>query len=228
MTIADRLTQARERIARAAERAGRDPSTVRLVAVSKLHPPSAIREAYEAGQRDFGENYAQELVRKAEELEDLPELRWHMIGHLQTNKARLVAPRASVVHTVSSPKLAAELGRRAHVAKRIIDVLVEVNVARDPAKSGCQPEELASVLSAVTEQPALRLRGLMTMPPFTEDPEGARPSFAALRTLRDAHGGVEALPELSMGMSHDVEVAVEEGATIVRIGTAIFGARPGS
>lgn len=228
MTLAERLTQTRDRIARAAERAGRDPGTVRLVAVSKLHPASAIREAYEAGQRDFGENYAQELVRKAESLTDLPELRWHMIGHLQTNKARLVAPWASVVHTVHSAKLAAELGKRASASGRTIDVLVEVNVARDPAKSGCRPEDLPLVLSALNDQTMLRPRGLMTMPPFTEDPEGARPFFAKLRELRDAHGGAEALPELSMGMSHDLEVAIEEGATIVRVGTAIFGARPGS
>jgi len=226
MTIAERLTQARERIARAAERAGRDPNTVRLVAVSKTHPASAIREAYEAGQRDFGENYAQELVRKAESLADLPDLRWHMIGHLQTNKARLVAPLVATVHTVDSPKLAVELGRRALAAGRTINVLVEVNVARDAAKSGCSPDQLGDVLAALREQPALRTRGLMTIPPFTEDPEGARPYFAQLRELRDAHGGAEVLPELSMGMSHDVEVAVEEGATIVRIGTAIFGARP--
>lgn len=226
MTIAERLTEARVRIARAAERAGRDPSSVRLVAVSKLHPADSIREAYEAGQRDFGENYAQELVRKAESLADLPDLRWHMIGHLQTNKARHVAPAAAMVHTVDSPKLAAELGRRALAVGRTIDVLVEVNVARDPAKSGCLPEQLPEVLAAIREQSTLRARGLMTIPPFTEDPEGARPFFAMLRELRDAHGGPEALPELSMGMSHDVEVAVEEGATIVRVGTAIFGERP--
>lgn len=227
MTIAERLTQARERIAQAAKRAGRDPNAVRLVAVSKTHPASAIREAYEAGQRDFGENYAQELVRKAESLADLPDLRWHMIGHLQTNKARHVAPHVAMVHTVDSPKLAAELGRRALAAGRTFDVLVEVNVARDPAKSGCLPEQLGAVLDALRGQSALRTQGLMTIPPFTEDPQGARPYFALLRDLRDAHGGPDLLPELSMGMSHDAEVAVEEGATIVRIGTAIFGARPG-
>jgi len=226
MTIAERLTQARVRIARAAERAGRDPSTVRLVAVSKLHPADSIREAYDAGQRDFGENYAQELVRKAESLADLPDLRWHMIGHLQTNKARHVAPAAAMVHTVDSPKLAAELGRRALAAGRTIDVLVEVNVARDPAKSGCMPEQLPEVLAAIREQSALRARGLMTIPPFTEDPEGARPYFATLRELRDAHGGAESLPELSMGMSHDYRDAILEGATHLRIGTAITGNRP--
>lgn len=224
--IAHNLELVRERIARAAERAGRDPRSVRLVAVSKLHPAKAIREAYEAGQRDFGENYAQELVRKAEELTDVSDIRWHMIGHLQSNKARIVAPHMHMLHTIDSPKLAAELGRRLQALDRELDVLAEVNVARDPAKSGCAPEELERVLEGIRAQPALKARGLMTIPPPSEDPEGARPFFSALRELRDQHGGQDALPELSMGMTHDVEIAIAEGATIVRVGTAIFGERP--
>lgn len=226
IVIAERLARVRERIIRACEKAGRDPASVRLVAVSKFHPAQAIREAYAAGQRDFGENYAQELVRKAEILKDLPDLRWHLIGHLQTNKARLVAPHVAMLHTIDSRKLAIEFGRRAKAYGRIVEVLVEVNVARDPAKSGCDPEELATVLEALGEQPSLRARGLMTLPPFTEDPEGARPFFSRLRELRELHGGSHLLPELSMGMTHDVEVAIEEGATIVRVGTSIFGERP--
>lgn len=224
--IASRLAEVRGRIARAAERAGREPSSVRLVAVSKRQPAEAVREAWEAGQREFGENYAQELAHKAEALAALDGLRWHMIGHLQSNKARLVAPHVAAVHTIDSPSLARELGKRAATTGRTIDALVEVNVARDPAKSGCAPDALEPVLAAIRAEPSLRLRGLMTMPPYTDDPDAARPFFAALRELRARHGGAAALPELSMGMSHDLEAAIAEGATIVRVGTAIFGERP--
>lgn len=222
--IAKRLRSVREEISRAAEQAKRDPASVRLVAVSKRHPASAIREAYEAGQRDFGENYAQELAQKANDLADLPNLRWHMIGHLQSNKARLLAPHIAVIHTIDSPKLASELGRRCEALGRVVEALVEVNVARDPNKSGCDPADLPQVIDAIQAQPSLKLRGLMTIPPLTDDPEDARPSFAGLRALRDAQGG--ACVELSMGMSQDLRVAIEEGATIVRVGTAIFGERP--
>lgn len=224
--IAERLAQVRQRIEAAAKNAGRQAESVRLIAVSKVHPSQAIRAAYEAGQRDFAENYAQELAQKAEELADLPDLRWHMIGHLQSNKARLVAPVAAVVHTIHSPRLAGILGRRAAALGRTIDVLIEVNIANDPAKSGCMPEEVEAILGAIQREPSLRARGLMTVPPFTEDPEGAGPFFEALRELRDRFGGIEALPELSMGMTHDLDVAVAEGATMVRVGTGIFGARP--
>lgn len=224
--IASRLAEVRGRIARAAERAGREPSSVRLVAVSKRQPAEAVREAWEAGQREFGENYAQELAHKAEALAALDGLRWHMIGHLQSNKARLVAPHVAAVHTIDSPSLARELGKRAATTGRTIDALVEVNVARDPAKSGCAPDALEPVLAAIRAEPSLRLVGLMTMPPYTDDPDAARPFFAALRELRARHGGAAALPELSMGMSHDLEAAIAEGATIVRVGTAIFGERP--
>lgn len=224
--IASRLAEVRGRIARAAERAGREPSSVRLVAVSKRQPAEAVREAWEAGQREFGENYAQELAHKAEALAALDGLRWHMIGHLQSNKARLVAPHVAAVHTIDSPSLARELGKRAATTGRTIDALVEVNVARDPAKSGCALDALEPVLAAIRAEPSLRLVGLMTMPPYTDDPDAARPFFAALRELRARHGGAAALPELSMGMSHDLEAAIAEGATIVRVGTAIFGERP--
>jgi hypothetical protein len=234
-TVAERLAQVRERVARAATEAGRDPSSVRLLAASKTKSPELIREAYAAGQRDFGENYVQELADKAEALADLPDIRWHMIGHLQSNKARHVVQHASAVHTVHSEKLARELGRRAAdhpvpEARRWsgdarLVVLVEVNVGGEAQKSGCAPEEIGTVLDALDAEPALALRGLMTVPPHTDDPAGARPFFDELVRLRDAHGGVARLPELSIGMTHDLEPAVMAGSTIVRVGTAIFGAR---
>ncbi len=225
-TMAERIAAVRSRIHSAARAAGRDPSSIELVGVSKFHPAELVREAYAAGLRKFGENYAQELVAKAGALSDLPAIEWHMIGHLQGNKARLVAPLVHAVQTVDSAKLAEELGKRVAACGRRIDVLVEVTIAGESTKSGCIPAELAAVIAAVRAQPALRLSGLMAMPPFDDDPETTRPYFAALRALRDEHGGAEALPELSMGMSHDLEVAVAEGATVVRVGTAIFGERP--
>ncbi|MEB2312443.1 MAG: YggS family pyridoxal phosphate-dependent enzyme [Sorangiineae bacterium] len=224
-TVAEGLSRVRERIARAADVAGRDPASVRLLAVSKTKPASALREAYAAGQRDFGENYVQELLAKAEALADLPELSWHMIGHLQTNKARQVVRVARAVHTVDSTRLARELGKRAAGAGVLLTVLAEVNLGGEAQKSGCAPRELEDVLAASDAEPALALAGLMTVPPHTEDPAGARPYFDELRALRDAHGGAARLPELSMGMTHDLEHAILAGATIVRVGTAIFGAR---
>lgn len=224
MSVADDLARVRDRIARAAEAASRRPEDVLLVAVSKTKPPSAIREAYAAGQRDFGENYAQELADKAEELADLVELRWHFIGHLQTNKAKVVARHAHVVHTVDSAALAKELGKRAAKEERgRLPVLVEINVGGEKQKHGTTAVELGEVLEAVEAQPSLALRGLMTMPPH--DLEAARRAFEALGSLRNLHGGKSRLPELSMGMSDDLEVAIACGATIVRVGTAIFGAR---
>jgi pyridoxal phosphate enzyme (YggS family) len=213
--IAERLSVVKKRIAAA----GRD---VLLIAVSKTHSPEAIRAAYDAGQRDFGENYVQELVEKAELLSDLEGITWHMIGHLQRNKVRPVVKHASVLHTIDSKKLVEELGKRVESSLR---VLIEVNVAGDEAKSGCRPGELDILLEAVEAQPKLRLAGLMTVPPHTEDPAGARPFFDQLVEIRDANGGIERLPELSMGMTHDLEHAIAAGATMVRVGTAIFGAR---
>lgn len=245
--IADGLLAVRARIADAARADGRLPESVRLVAVSKTKPVLAIREAYAAGQRDFGENYVQELTAKASELADLPDLVFHFIGHLQRNKAKAVVGAARAVHTVDSLRLAVELGKRAQEAEdgagralrraastswlggeaadpRLV-VFVEVNVGGEASKSGCTPEDLPLVLEAVDREPALRLIGLMTLPPFTEDPHGARPYFDALVSLREAHGGPSRLPELSMGMTHDLEEAIAAGATLVRVGTAIFGGR---
>lgn len=222
--IADALAQVQDRIRRASEAASHDPSSVRLVAVSKTNPASAIREAYAAGQRDFGENYAQELAQKAAELADLSDLRWHFIGHLQSNKARVVAPAAHLVHTVDSAALAKELDRRVEKsARESLDVLVEVNVGGEAQKHGVTPAALGEIIDAVRATKTLRLRGLMTMPPH--DLEGARHAFEALASLQATHGGKAKLPELSMGMSDDLEVAVACGATLVRVGTAIFGAR---
>ena len=223
--IAASIAEVTGRIARAASACGRAPEAVKLIAVSKKKPAEAIREAYDAGQRAFGESYAQELAEKAVALADLTDLEWHFIGHLQTNKAKLVARAAHVVHTVGSEALARELGKRAASAGRSpLPVLIEVNVSGEAQKHGVAPSEIAEVMDAVRAQPALVLRGLMTMPP-AGDAEVARGVFETLASLRSLHGGAAALPELSMGMSGDLEVAVASGATFVRVGTAIFGAR---
>jgi pyridoxal phosphate enzyme (YggS family) len=225
-SIAERLAGVRQRIAEAALAARRPEEEIRLVAVSKRKPAALIREAYAAGQRDFGENYVQELVDKAAELRDLPELRWHMIGHLQRNKVRHVVGAIDTLHTIDSVRLTEELGRRAEAAALAgLRVLIEVNVSGESSKSGCQGDAIGALLEAIDRQPRLEAVGLMTMPPYTEDPAEARPYFDELARLRDAWGGARRLPELSMGMSHDLEQAVLAGATMVRVGTAIFGAR---
>jgi pyridoxal phosphate enzyme (YggS family) len=226
--VAAALEEVRARIRSAAVTSGRAPDAVQLIAVSKTHPAAAIREAYAAGQRDFGENYVQELLQKAEELRDLRELRWHLIGHLQRNKVKQVAPLVSLLHTVDSLELARELAKRVAAATpgRRLPVLVEVSIAGEEQKHGVAPTELAELFEGIQALPALSLRGLMCVPPFSEDAAAAAPHFERLRALRDEHGGVSRLPELSMGMTHDLEHAVAAGATLVRVGTAIFGARP--
>jgi pyridoxal phosphate enzyme (YggS family) len=223
--ITRRLDEVRARIREAEARARRPPGSARLLAVSKGKPAAAIRAAYAAGQREFGENYAQELEQKAAELGDLEGLVWHAIGRLQRNKAKQVVRVARMVQAVDRADLATELGKRAAAAGVRLPVLVEVNVGGEATKGGCAPGEVGAVLAAIAAQPSLTAAGLMTIPPETDDAEGARPFFRALRELRDQHGGASALPELSMGMTHDFPVAIEEGATIVRVGTAIFGAR---
>jgi pyridoxal phosphate enzyme (YggS family) len=225
VTIAEALKEVRVRIEAAATAAGRDPSRVKLVAVSKTKAPEAVREAYAAGQRMFGENYAQELAAKAEALADLPDVEWHFIGHLQTNKAKVAAKFARVVHTIDSVALARELGKRvAKEGRGPMGVLLEVNVAGEAQKAGVAPSEIAEVMRAVQDQPSLALKGLMTVPP-AGDLLATRRAFETLATLRNLHGGEAVLPELSMGMTADLEVAIACGATIVRVGTAIFGAR---
>lgn len=224
--FADRLKGVRDRIVAAARAAGRDPDEVALIAVSKLQPPEAIREACAAGLRDFGENYVQELLGKAEQLGDMPGLRFHLIGHLQRNKVRQVVGVVACIHTVDSLRLVEELDRQ--VAARCsepLPVLVEVNVGRESQKSGCAPDELGALLSAIGDKSGLRLRGLMTVPPFSDVPQESRPYFDELARLREQHGGARLLPELSMGMTADLEYAIQAGATMVRVGTALFGER---
>lgn len=224
-TIAARVASVRDRIARACERANRDPAGVLLVAVTKTWPAEVVRAAWHAGLRDFGENYAQELVDKCAALADLDGLRWHFIGHLQRNKARNVAPLVSAVHSIDSARLATEFGARALAAGRTVDAYVQVNVSGEASKSGCDPRDLGAVLAAIESCEALRLRGLMTVPPASENADDAAPVFRALVALRDAHGGAARMPSLSMGMTHDLDVAVACGATVVRVGSALFGAR---
>lgn len=230
--IAARLGEIRARVERAAAVAGR-PGAVELVAVSKSQPASAIRAAYAAGQRHFGENYVQELAQKAAELADLAELRFHLIGHLQRNKARHVVKLAQAIHSVDGVALAEELGkraqgleipepRRAFGGDSRLPVLCEVSIAGEAQKSGVAPGALGELLDAVERQPALRLVGLMAVPPLGVD---ATPHFEALARLRDAHGGAARLPHLSMGMTADFEQAIAAGATLVRVGSAIFGER---
>jgi pyridoxal phosphate enzyme (YggS family) len=236
MGVVDGVEAVRQRVARAVADSGRAPGSVRLLAVSKLKPAAAVREAYALGQRDFGENYVQELVAKAAELSELGGLRWHLIGHLQRNKARHVAEVASAVQSVDSLELVAELGKRVALAEarrvellgaegRQLDVLVEVSIAGEAQKSGVPPAELGAVLAAIEARAELRLRGLMCVPPAADDPALSRPYFERLRLLRDEHGGRERLPELSMGMTADLEQAIAAGATWVRVGSAIFGER---
>ncbi|HEY6937076.1 MAG TPA: YggS family pyridoxal phosphate-dependent enzyme [Terriglobales bacterium] len=230
-SVVKNLAAVRERIAAAARRAGRRPEEIALMAVSKTFPPEIIREAYNAGQRLFGENRVQEFADKAGALSDLPDAEWHMIGHLQTNKAAKAAELFSGVDSVDSLRLAEKLNTAAQSAGKRLPVLIEINVGGEAAKSGAAPDsdELEQLLVAVPGLEALQVRGLMTIPPFTEDPQQARPYFRRLRELRDQiaarHLHAVNLDVLSMGMSHDFEVAIEEGSTCVRVGTAIFGER---
>jgi pyridoxal phosphate enzyme (YggS family) len=226
--IARRLDIVRAQIADAARRAGRSRSSIRLVAVSKTFPADAVRAAAAAGQVDFGENKVQEGHAKILATGPLA-LRWHLIGHLQSNKARKAAAVFDVIHSVDSVDLLRKLDAAAAEQGRSVDVLVQVDLAREPTKHGVPPSEVPSILDAAQSCHAARLTGLMLLPPAVDDPDEARPYFAALRELRDGYikDGVapSMLGELSMGMSHDFEVAVEEGATLVRVGTAIFGTR---
>lgn len=231
MSIAENIHSLQSRIAVAAKRAGRAPEEIALLAVSKTHPASTIREAYDAGLRLFGENRVQEFAGKAAELSGLAGAQWHMIGHLQTNKASKAAELFGAVDSVDSVKLAEKLDAAAQALGKKINILIEVNVGGEAAKSGVAPEsrELEELLTDAARLPALEFCGLMTVPPYIEDPEGARPYFRRLRELRDTIArrklpaiGIETL---SMGMSHDFEIAIEEGSTCVRVGTAIFGER---
>ncbi|HTL32419.1 MAG TPA: YggS family pyridoxal phosphate-dependent enzyme [Kofleriaceae bacterium] len=224
-SIAERWAAVRARVDAACERAGRAPSEVTIVAVSKTHSAAAVREAAAAGATDFGENYAQELVAKRGELADLQGIRWHYIGRLQSNKAKMVAGHVTLVHAVDSVSLATELGKRA--GSGVQPILITVNAAGEDTKGGVTHATAPDLARALAAVPNVRLDGLMTMPPPSDDPEASRPFFVALRELRDriADDLGKPLPVLSMGMSGDYEVAIACGSTHVRIGTAIFGAR---
>jgi pyridoxal phosphate enzyme (YggS family) len=224
--IAENLEFIRQRIAAAAERNGRSAEEVKLVAVSKTYSPEIIREAIEAGQRIFGENRVQDALPKIDALS--PNLEWHLIGHLQTNKVRKVIGRFALFHGVDNTALALQMNRIAGEFGVTASILLEVNVSGEESKFGFTPSALPAALEGLLPLPHLRVEGLMTMAPFSDDPDCARPIFAELRKLRDALSAASGHPlkELSMGMSGDFEQGIAEGATIVRIGSAIFGSRP--
>jgi pyridoxal phosphate enzyme (YggS family) len=226
--IRSRLADVRSRIARAAGRAKRDPASIRLVAISKTFPADAVRAAADAGQFDFGENKVQEALQKMDLTEDLS-IRWHLVGHLQSNKAKKAGSRFDVVHSIDQASLVGKLDEAAQAAGKRIDWLVQVDFANEPTKHGARVENLMAIFDAGQACRASRVVGLMLLPPAVDDPEEARPFFRALRDLRAnlEERGIDPtrLTELSMGMSHDFEVAVEEGATLVRVGSAIFGMR---
>jgi hypothetical protein len=231
MSIAENVAEVRERINAAAHRAGRDPKQITLMAVSKTFPPECIREAYEAGLRIFGENRVQEFTGKAKALRCLHDAEWHMIGHLQSNKAAPAAEAFAAIDSLDSLKLAEKLNASAEKLGKKLRVLIEINVGGESAKSGLSPDsqELEELLSAAPKLEQLAFLGLMTIPPFTDDAQKARPYFRKLRALRDQiaarHLPAILMDVLSMGMSHDFEVAIEEGSSCVRVGTAIFGQR---
>ncbi len=218
--LRDRIEELEARISTAAARAGRRRDSIGLVAVTKTFPAAVIAEAYQLGLRDFGENYVQEFESKAAAT-PLPGARFHFIGHLQANKSARAAELFDVIQTVDSARLARRLNDAPRRRAQPLEVLIEVKLSGEAAKSGAAPDELPALVSALSELPNLRLTGLMTMPPWSDDPEVSRPYFRRLREL----AADLSLPRLSMGMSHDLEVAIEEGATIVRVGTALFGSR---
>lgn len=228
VSLNENLISVTERLRRAARKAGRDPAEITLIAVSKTVDAKLIKEAASYGVTSFGENYVQEAKAKIEKVKDR-NIKWHYIGHLQKNKAKYAVELFDVIHTVDSLELAKELSKR---AKKALDVLIQVNITREKTKSGVDLDGALKLARETSKLPNLRLRGLMTIGPMAEDPEMSRPYFVTLRRLAE-HINKEHLPgvmlrDLSMGMSHDFEVAVEEGATMVRVGSAIFGARPGA
>jgi pyridoxal phosphate enzyme (YggS family) len=216
-TLEQRLAEVKVRIARAADRVHRDAAQIMLLAVTKIFPAQVIRDAYLLGLREFGENYVQEFEGKMPQVNDLTGARFHLIGHLQSNKSGRAAEMFQCIQTVDSPKLA----RRLNEAGKSLDIMLEVKLSPEQAKAGAAPEQLPDLIAAMRECANLRLLGLMTMPPWSADQELSRPYFRRLRELAAQYD----LPQLSMGMSHDLEAAIEEGATMVRVGTALFGKR---
>ncbi len=228
--IAANLTAVRGRMRAAAQRVGRSTEEVTLVAVSKTHPFAAIEAAYAAGQRDFGENRVEELWPKVEEAQrrGLSDIRWHLIGTIQSRKSADAIGPFVMIHSIDRMKLARRLQRDASAAQQVMDVLLEVNVSGEASKHGFTPDEVVALAPELAALSALRVRGFMTMAPLVDDPEETRPVFRQLRDLRDrvqSEHGLLTWTELSMGMTNDFEVAIEEGATLVRVGSAIFGAR---
>ncbi len=231
MSIAENIARVQDRITAAVRRVGRNPKEITLMGVSKTFPIESIREAYAAGVRIFGENRVQEFAGKFAALRDLTDAEWHLIGHLQTNKAAKAVELFDAIDSVDSVRMAEKLNALAERAGKILEGLIEINIGGEAAKSGVTPssDALEQILQGASRWKNLRIQGLMTVPPYTEDPEGSRPYFRRLREIRD---GIAArkLPQIGMavisvGMSHDFEVAIEEGATCVRVGTAIFGER---
>jgi PLP dependent protein len=225
--IRERLVRVREQIARAAERAGRSAQDITLIAVSKTFDSATVQQAVDAGAHDLGENRVQEAITKVAMVKG--DVRWHLIGHLQSNKARQAVEAFDVIHTIDSSQLAERLDRVAGELARRPEVLVQVDLAREPTKTGADESELPAIIEALDSARHLEFRGLMTLPPFFDSPEQTRPYFRRLREILDGLNRARALEqrltELSMGMSHDFEAAIEEGATMVRVGTAIFGTR---
>lgn len=218
MALAEQLQAVEERLAKVLARTGRKREEITLLAVTKVFPADVIREAYGLGLREFGENYVQEFEGKHPAVSDLLDARFHLIGHLQSNKSRQAAELFHVIQTVDTPKLARRLSE---AAQRPLDVMMEVKLSEEESKAGCAPADLAALADVIKGLPKLNLRGLMTMPPWSDDAEAARPYFRRLAELAAPLG----LKELSMGMSHDFEVAIEEGSTCIRVGTALFGRR---
>ena len=225
--IRERLVRVREQIARAAERAGRSAEVITLIAVSKTFDSATVQQAVDAGARDLGENRVREAITKVARVKG--DVRWHLIGHLQSNKARQAVEAFEVIHTIDSSQLAERLDRVAGETGRRPEVLVQVDLAHEPTKSGADESELPAIIEALDSARHLEFRGLMTLPPFFDSPEQTRPYFRRLREILEGlnrgRGPEQKLTELSMGMSHDFEAAIEEGATMVRVGTAIFGSR---
>jgi len=227
--VKDRIQQIRHQIKEAALACGRDPASVTLVAVSKTVPADIIRKAADEGQRVFGESYVQEAVSKINEIAD-PSLSWHFIGHLQSNKSKYVVRDFDLIHSVDSLKLATEVHRQAEKLGKIQNILVQVNIAGESTKTGVEAQEVLTLIDGISRLSNVRINGLMTLPPFFDQPEKVRPYFRALARLKDniQAAGIDnvKMNELSMGMSGDFEAAIAEGATMVRIGTALFGERP--
>lgn len=215
--LKDNLDAVEERIERAVSRCGRKRREITLLAVTKVFPATVIRDGFELGLRDFGENYVQEFQDKYQQVADLPGARFHFIGHLQSNKTKPAAQIFQVIETVDSLKIA----ERLNAAGKQLEVMFEVKLSEEQSKSGASPDELPALIEGVRGCSNLNVTGLMTMPPWSDDPEPSRPYFRRLKQLADQHG----MSQVSMGMSHDLEVAIEEGATVIRVGTALFGKR---